>query len=151
MDDKFVPDLGRDRGSVIEAALARYAKREWPARAPPRACEPGARRNSPALNRVEARQGDALHLPYPESHFDYVVSDYTLHHLMPEELMMIELATLPAVPSAEGEYYTTVERWTEVLGHARFSDFKVAAAPPGDFGLHILCATGKTDGVTDGT
>ena len=198
-DGKSVLELGCGTGNVIEAVLERYPKTHIAGVDPSEGMRARCAGKFPGDDRVEVREGDALHLPYPEAHFDFVVTNYTLHHLLPEErepcaaemarvlkpggrllysdfftsvdalpedperirdiikkmmgqalysldrgaqqLMMIKLATLPAVLRAEGEYYTTLERWMELLGHAGLAKFEVVDVPPGDFGLHILRAT----------
>ncbi len=198
-EGKSILELGCGTGNVIEAILKSHPASRVSGVDPSEGMRTKCAAKFPGDKRVEIKAGDALHLPYPAAHFDFVVSNYTLHHIPPEELelcaaemarvirpggrllysdfftrvdappkeparmrdiiekmmaqalysldrgetqlTMIKLATLPAVLRAEGEYYTTLGKWMEVLGEAGFGGFEVVDVPPGDFGLHILCAT----------
>ncbi len=51
---------------------------------------------------------------------------------------MIKTHTLPAVLRAEGEYYTTLETWMEILDRPGFQGTAEHEIPPGGFGLDIL-------------
>ncbi len=195
---KMLLELGCGTGNIIEAVLKGNPEAHVVGVDPSEGMRARCGAKFPCDERVEVEAGDALHLPFADGHFDFIVSNYTLHHLAPEErescaremarvlkpggtllysdfftsvdappddpirmrdiiqtmlaqalyslergataLTMIKIRTLPAVLEAEGEYYTTLDAWTQLLAGADFTEVRSVEIPPGGFGLYVLCA-----------
>ncbi len=82
---KSLLELGCGTGNIIEALLAAYPDAHVAGVDPSEGMRARCADKFPGDARVEVREGDALHLPFSEEHFDCIVSNYTLHHLKPEE------------------------------------------------------------------
>lgn len=78
-------ELGCGTGNIIEAILAAYPEARVVGVDPSEGMRARCAEKFPGDDRVEVQGGDALHLSLPEAHFDFIVSNYTLHHLPPED------------------------------------------------------------------
>ncbi len=82
---KTLLELGCGTGNIVEAVLKGYPEAHVVGIDPSEGMRDRCAAKFPGDGRVEVKAGNALLLPFPDAHFDAVVSNYTLHHLSPEE------------------------------------------------------------------
>lgn len=83
-DGRYVLDLGCGTGNLIALLLGRYPGSRVVGVDPSEGMRKACESKFGGSNRVEIAAGDALKIPFPGGTFDYVVSNYALHHIPPE-------------------------------------------------------------------
>lgn len=122
-----VLELGSGSGAMAEELLARFPSIRLTATDVDAAMvEAASRRLTPFGDRVEVREADATRLPFPDGHFDAVVSFIMLHHTVQWEEALGEAARVLHPRGALAGYDVVLSRPARVLHRIDRSPHRLA-------------------------
>ncbi len=110
---KSLLELGCGTGNLVVAVLKAHPEAHVVGIDPSEGMRARCAAKFSGDERVEVQAGDALHLPFPDAHFDFIASNYTLHHLSPGERQLCarEMARVlkPGGTLFYSDFFTSVE------------------------------------------